>query len=109
MTEYFPKFVVGGVKVELDLSNYATKADLKNATAVNTSDCAKTIDLASLKSDVDKLHMDKLKIVSSSLSNLKSKLDTIPVNLSKLSNVVKNDVVKKTGYDELVKKCIQLN
>ena len=114
MTEYFPKpnSLIGNVKVKLDLSNYATKADLKNATGVDTSDFAKKTDLANLKTDIDKLDIDKLKNVPSNLSNLKSKVDkldigkleTTPVDLSKLSNVVKNDVVKKTGYDELVKK-----
>ena len=99
------------VKVELDLSNYATKADLKNATGVDTSKFAKKVDLASLKSNVDKLDIDKLKNVPTNLSNLKSKVDkldigkleTTPVHLSKLSNVVKSDVVKETEYNKLVK------
>ena len=113
MVECFPKpkSLEANVKVELDLSNYATKADLKNATGVDTSDFAKKTDLANLKSDVDKLDIDKLKNVPSNLSNLKSKVDkldigkleTTPVDLSKLSNVVKNDVIKKTEYNELVK------
>ena len=79
------------VKVELDLSNYATKADLKNATGVDTSKFAKKVDLANLKSDVDKLDIDELKNIPSGLSNLKSKVDkldiakleTTPVGLSK--------------------------
>ena len=52
------------MKVELDLSNYSTKADLKNATGVNTSHFDKKIDLANLKSDnyLDKLDIDKLKM-----------------------------------------------
>ena len=114
MSEYFPKpkSLGANVKVELDLSNYATKADLKNATGVDTSKFAKKVDLASLKSNVDKLDIDKLKNVPTNLSNLKSKVDKldidklapVPVDLSKLSNVVKNDVVKKTEYNELVKK-----
>ena len=56
MNEYFPKpkSLEANVKVELDLSNYAIKADLKNATRVDTSDLAKKTDLANLKSDVDK-------------------------------------------------------
>ena len=64
MSEYFLKLKSLGanVKVELDLSNYATKADLKNATGVDTSDFAKKTDLANLKSDVDKLDIDKFKI-----------------------------------------------
>ena len=82
------------------LSNYATKTDLKNATGIDTS-FAKKVDLASLKSNVNKLDIDKIKNISHNLSNLKSKVDKldvyrqlpIPVDLSKLSGVVKNDVV----------------
>ena len=55
MSEYFPKPKSLGVQFELDLSNYKTKADLKNATGVDTSDIAKKTDLAHLKSDADKL------------------------------------------------------
>ena len=56
MSEYFPepKSVAGRVKVELDLSNYATKADFKNATRVDTSKFAKKVNLANLKSNIDK-------------------------------------------------------
>ena len=94
----------GKVKVELDLSNYTTKAGLKNAIGVDTSKFAKKVDLANLKSNVDRLDIDKLKNVPSGSSSLKNKVDklgiwkleTTPVDLSKLSNVVKNDVVKKT-------------
>ena len=99
MSEYFPKLksLRGKVKVELDLSNYATKADLNNATGVDTSDFAKKTELANLKSDVNKLVIDKLNNVPSDFSSLKSKvgksdigkLKTTPVNLSKLSDVVK--------------------
>ena len=113
MSEYFPepKSSGGRVKVELDLSNYATKADLKNATGVDTSKFAKKVDLTNLKSNVDELDIDKLKNVPSGLSSLKSKVDkldigkleTTPVDLSKLSNVVKNDVVKKTEYNAKIK------
>ena len=60
------------MKVELDLSDYTTKADLKNAAGVDTSKFAKKVDLASLKSNVEKLDIDKLKIVPSNLNNLKS-------------------------------------
>ena len=59
------------MKVELTLSNYATKADLKNATGVDTSKFAKNIDLDNLKSDVDKADIDKLKNVPTNLSNFK--------------------------------------
>ena len=63
MSEYIqkPKSLGAIVRVELDLSNYATKTDLKNATGVGTSSFAKTVDLASLKSDVDKLDINRLK------------------------------------------------
>ena len=73
MSEYFPKpkSLGANVKVELDLSNYAAKTDLRNATGVDTSSFAKNIDLASLTSNVDKLDIDKLKNVPSNLSNLK--------------------------------------
>ena len=113
MSEYFPepKSLGGKVKVELDLSNYATKTDLKNATGIDTSSFAKKVDLANLKSNVDKLDIDKLKNVPTNLSNLKSKVDKldvdklvpVPVDLSKLSDVVKNDVVKKDVYNAKIK------
>ena len=76
MSECFPKLnsLGANVKVELDLSNYATKADLKNATGVDTSKFAKKVDLANLKSNVDKLDIDKLKNVPTNLSNLESKV-----------------------------------
>ena len=79
MSEYFPerKSSGGRVKVELDLSNYATKADLKNATGVDTSKSAKMVYLSNLKSDIDKLDTDKLKNVPSNLSNLKNKEDKV--------------------------------
>ena len=104
MCEHFPepKPSGGRVKVELDLSNYATKADLKNATGGNTSKFAKKIDFASLKYNVNKLDIDKLKNVPTNLNNFKSKVDKlnveklvpVPVDLSKISEVVKNDVQK---------------
>ena len=73
MSEYFPepKSSGGRMKVELDLSNYTTKADLKNATGVDISKFAKKVDLASLKSNVEKLGIDKLKNVPTNLNNLK--------------------------------------
>ena len=76
--------------VELNLSNDVAKSDLKSETGIDTSKFAKKPDLASLKLHVDKLDIDKLK--------------TTLADLSKVSNVVKNDVVKKAEYDELVKK-----
>ena len=77
MSEYFPEPKSSGekVKVELDLSNYATKANLKNETGVDTSKFAEKVDLANVKSKVDKLDIDKLKNVPSGLSSLKSKVD----------------------------------
>ena len=108
MSEYFPEPRSSGrrVKVELDLSNYATKTDLKKSAGVDTSSVAQNVDLANLKSDVDKLDIDKLKNVPTNLSNLKSKIDKlvpVPVDLSKRSNAVKNDVVKKDAYNAKIK------
>ena len=113
MSEYFPepKSLGGRVKVELDLSNYATKADLKTETGVDTSKFARKADLANLKSNVVKLHIDKLKNVPTDLRNLKTKVDKldvdklvpVPVDLSKLSDVVKNDVGKEDVYNAKIK------
>ena len=93
MSQYFPKpfkSFGGNINVKVDLSNYATKTDLKNVTHVDTSRFALKTNLANLKTEVDKLDIDKLA--------------PVPVDLSKLSDVVKNDVVKKTVYDKLVAK-----
>ena len=93
MNQYFPKLFKSfgeNINVKVDLSNYATKTDLKNVTHVDTSSFALKTNLANLKTEVDKLDIDKLV--------------PIPNDLSKLSNVVKNDVVKKTVYDKLVTK-----
>ena len=68
------------VIVELYLSNYATKANLKNATGVDTSKIAKKVDLASLKFNVDKLEIDKLKNVPTNVSNLKIKVDKLDLD-----------------------------
>ena len=76
--------------VKVDLSNYATKTDLKNISHIDVSSYALKSNLASLKTEVDKLDIDKL--------------TPVPGDLDKLSNVVKNDVVKKTEYDKLVAK-----
>ena len=78
------------INVKVDLWNYATKADIKNISHVDTSSFALKTNLASLKTEVDKLDIDKLV--------------PVPVDLSKLSDVVKNDVVKKTAYDKLIAK-----
>ena len=92
MSQYFPKPSnhKENIKVEVDLSNYATKADIKNITHVDTSNFALKRNLANLKTEVAKLDIDKLV--------------PIPSDLSKLSNVGKNDVVKKNVYDQLVTK-----
>ena len=93
MSQYFSKRYEpfgGGINVKVDLSNYATKADLKNVTHVDVSSFALKSILASLKTEVDKLNIVKL--------------SPVPVDLSKLSDAVKNDVVKKTVYDKLVEK-----
>ena len=87
------------------------KKELKNVTGVDASSFAKKIGLANLKSDADKLDIDRLKNVPINLSSLKSKADKwdadklvpAPVDLSKLSNVVKNDVVKKDVYNAKMK------
>ena len=104
MSEYFsePKPSERKVKAELDLYKSATKADLKNATVDDASKLAKKADLESLKSELDKFEINKLKNVPSNLNNLKGKRDkvdidelvSILVDLSKLSDVAKNDVVK---------------
>ena len=78
------------IDVKVDLSNYATKIDLKNVSHVDVRSFALKSNLASLKTEIDKLDIDKLV--------------TIPVDLSKLTDVVKNDVVKKTEYKKLVTK-----
>ena len=90
MTTYYPpyKSSSNSVKVELDLTNCATKTDLKNITHVDVSSYASETNLAALKTEVDKIDVDKLK--------------TTPTDLAKLSNVVKNDVVKKTDYNAKV-------
>ena len=84
MSQYFPKpsrHFEGNINVKVDLSNYATKTDLKNVTHVDTSSFALKTNLANPETEVDKLDIDKLA--------------PVPVDLSKLSDVVKNDVVKK--------------
>ena len=93
MNQYFPKpYGTFGRKInfKVDLSNYVTKLDLKEATVTDTTTFALKSNLTSLKTEVDKLGIDKLV--------------QIPVDLSKLSDIVKNDVVKKTVYNKLVTK-----
>ena len=87
MNTYYPpyKSSSNNIKVELDLSNYATKNDLKNITHVDVSSFASKTKLAALKTEVDKIDVDKLK--------------TTPTDLAKLTNAVENDLVKKTDYN----------
>ena len=90
MSAYYPPYKNSSknIKVKLDLTNYATKDDVKNITHVDVSSFASKNNLAALKTEVDKIDVDKLK--------------TTPTDLAKLSNVVKNDVVKKTDYNAKV-------
>ena len=94
MSQYFPKpfnsHFGDSIKVKIDLSNYATKTVIKNISHVDTSSFALKANFASLKTEVDELDIDKLV--------------PIPVDLSKLSDIVKNDVVKKNVYNKLVAK-----
>ena len=87
---YYPPYKnsSNNIKVELDLTNYATKTDLKNITHVDVSSFASKTNLAALKTEVDKIDADKL--------------NTVPVDLAKLTNAVENDLVKKTVYNTKV-------
>ena len=93
-SQYFPRYenAINNVKVELDLANYATKDDVKNITHVDVSSYGTKTNLAALKTEVNKIDVDKLK--------------TVPDDLAKLTNVVKNEAVKKTEFsaDNYVKK-----
>ena len=87
---YYPpyKSSSNNIKVELDLTNYATKTDLKNITCVDVRSFVSKTNLAALKTEVDKIDVDKLKIT--------------PVDLAKLTNAVEHDLVKKTVYNTKV-------
>ena len=87
---YYPPYrnSSNNIKVKLDLVNYATKTDLKNINHADVSSFASKTNLGSLKTEVDKIDTDKLR--------------TVPADLAKLSNAVKNDVVKKTDYNAKV-------
>ena len=91
MSKYFSPYRSSGrnIKVELDMSSNATKTDL-NVTHVDVNSFALKKNLANLKTEADKIHI--------------AKLSPVPDDLANLSNVVKNDVVKKTEYNKLVKK-----
>ena len=86
MSTYYPlyKSSSNNIQVELDLTNYSTKTDLKNITHTDVSSFASKTNLAALKTELDKIDVDKLK--------------TVPDDLAKLSNVVKNEVAKKTYF-----------
>ena len=93
-SQYFPPYESdsNNIKVQLDLTNYAKKDDVKNITHVDVSSYATKTNLAALKREVDKIDTNKLK--------------TVPDDLAKLTNVVKNEVIKKTDFsaDDYVKK-----
>ena len=98
MSQYFPKPFKnfgGKINVKVDLSNYVNKSDIKNISRVDISGFVLKTNLASLKTEVHKLDIDKLV--------------PVPVDLSKLSNVVKNDLVKKAVYDKLVPKVSRID
>ena len=90
MSKYFPPYNNSKekIKVELDLSNYTTKNDVKYITHVDVSSFASKTNLAALKTEVDQLDTDKLK--------------TTPADLAKLTNAVDNELVKKTVYNAKV-------
>ena len=92
MSQYFQpyKSFRESIRVNLNLSNYTTKTDLRNITHIDDSNFASKTNLASLKTEVDKLDINKL--------------TPVPNDLAKLSNAVKNDVVKKPEYDKLAEK-----
>ena len=89
-SQYYPPYKTSSnnIKVELDLSNYETKKDINDITHVDIIGFASKTNLAALRTEVDKIDVDKLK--------------TVPVDLAKLNNVVNNDVVKKTDYNTKV-------
>ena len=90
MSTYYPPYKSSSqnIKVELDFANYATKDDVKNITHVDVSSFASKTNLAALKTETDKIDVDKLK--------------TAPVDLAELTNAVENDLVKKTDYNTKV-------
>ena len=99
MSQYYPKpyrNLGGNINVKVDLSNYATKADIKNISHVNTSSFALKTNLASLKIDVNKLVIDKLAPVAK-----KAVYDKL---VEKVNNIDTSGFVSKTKYDELEKK-----
>ena len=106
---YYPEPDNHKVKVILDLPNYATKKELEHAAGIDTSDLAATKDFVALKTEVDKLDINKLINVPTSLNNLKTKVDdldvgkwkTLLVDLKKLSDVVDSEVLKNPKFNTL--------
>ena len=90
MTQYYPPYrnSRNNIKLKLDLVNYTIKTDLTNITHVDVSSFASKNNLAALKTEVDKIDADKLKTTSA--------------DLTKLTNAIENDVVKKTDYNAKV-------
>ena len=83
MSQCFPKPYKpfwGDINVKVDLSNYATKTDMENISHVDTSSFALKINLANLKTEVDKLDIDKFKVLPDNLSNLKNKVDELDID-----------------------------
>ena len=93
MSQYFPKLrepFEGNINIKVDLCNYAIKIGLKKVTGIYVSNLALKSNLAKLKTEVDKIDVDKWR--------------TVPVDLNKLSNVANNDVAKKIVHDRLFAK-----
>ena len=93
MSQYFPtpqELSGRNIKIESDISKYEAKTNLKEAKNVDTANLESKLCLASSKTEVHKIDLDKLK--------------TFPVDLSKLSKAVNNDIVNNTIYDKLIKK-----
>ena len=99
MSQHVPKpfnsYFGDSIKVKINLSNYATKTDIKNTSHVDTSSFALKTNLASLRTEVDKLDIEKLK--------------PLPDDVSKLSNLVTNEVFKNTVYNKLVAEVNNIN
>ena len=104
MSQYYPKpyrNLGGNINVKVDLSNYATKPDIKNISHVDTSSFALKTNLASLKTDVNKLVIDKLAPVAK-----KAVYDKL---VEKVNNIDTSGFVSKTKYDELEKKILDIS
>ena len=87
-SQYYPQYKSFSNNIKVELTNYVTKTDLKNIMHTDVSSFASKTNLAALKTEVDKIDVDKLK--------------TVPTDLAKLTNAVENDLVKKTDYNTKV-------